>query len=58
VLDPGWYLDRILEQVRLAYAKDVVHGDLSEYNIFVSDEKVTVIHWPQYVEVEHEKAGH
>ncbi|MDF1531165.1 MAG: serine/threonine-protein kinase RIO2 [ANME-2 cluster archaeon] len=57
VLDPEWYLDRILEQMRLAYAKGVVHGDLSEYNIFVSDERVTIIDWPQYVEVEHEKAG-
>ncbi|MCK4937545.1 MAG: serine/threonine protein kinase [Methanosarcinales archaeon] len=57
VLDPEWYLDRILEQVGAAYAKGVVHGDLSEYNVFVSDEKVTVIDWPQYLEVEHEKAG-
>ena len=57
VLDPEWYLDRILEQMRVAYVKGVVHGDLSEYNIFVSDERVTVIDWPQYVEVEHEKAG-
>ncbi len=51
VVDPEWYLDKILEQVRLAYAKGVVHGDLSEYNIFVSDEGVTLIDWPQYVEV-------
>jgi RIO kinase 2 len=36
--EPGWYLDRTLEQVGLAYAKGVVHGDLSEYNVFVSDE--------------------
>ncbi len=56
VADPEWYLDRILEQVRLAYAKGVVHGDLSEYNIFVSDEGVTLIDWPQYVEVADERA--
>ncbi len=56
VAEPEWYLDRILEQVRLAYAKGVVHGDLSEYNIFVSDEEVTVIDWPQYVEVGDERA--
>ena len=55
VADPGWYLDRILEQVRLAYAKGVVHGDLSEYNIFVSDEGVTLIDWPRYVEVGDER---
>jgi RIO kinase 2 len=57
VADPEWYLDKILEQVRLAYAKGVVHGDLSEYNIFVSDEVVTVIDWPQYVEVGDERAA-
>ena len=57
VLDPEWYLDRILEQMRLAYEKGVMHGDLREYNIFVSDERVTVIDWPQYVEVEHEVLG-
>ena len=56
VADPEWYLDKILEQVRLAYAKGVVHGDLSEYNIFVSDEGVTLIDWPQYVEVGDERA--
>jgi len=33
VVDPEWYLDKILEQVRLAYAKGVVHGDLSEFCI-------------------------
>ncbi len=57
VVDPEWYLDMILEQVGLAYAKGVVHGDLSEYNVFVSDEGVTLIDWPQYVEVENERAG-
>ena len=56
VVDPEWYLDMILEQVGLAYAKGVVHGDLSEYNIFVSDEGVTLIDWPQYVELEDERA--
>lgn len=57
VVDPEWYLDMILEQVGLAYAKGVVHGDLSEYNIFVSDEGVTLIDWPQYVEVGDARAG-
>ena len=47
----------ILEQVGLTYAKGVVHGDLSEYNVFVSDEGVTLIDWPQYVEVGDAQAG-
>jgi RIO kinase 2 len=52
ILDPEWYLDRILEQIRMTFLKGIVHADLSEYNIFVSDEKVTIIDWPQCMEVE------
>lgn len=51
VAEPHWYLKSIIEQIKGAYEKGIVHGDLSEYNIFVSDEKVTIIDWPQYVEV-------
>ena len=51
VLDPEWFLDRIIEQVGSAYSRGIVHADLSEYNVFVSDEGVTIIDWPQYVEV-------
>ena len=49
VVDPGWYLDRILEQVRLAYGQGYVNGDLSEYNVIVREDGVTLIDWPQYV---------
>jgi RIO kinase 2 len=51
VIEPEWYLDRIIEQMASAYLKGVVHADLSEYNIFVSDKRVTLIDWPQYVDV-------
>ena len=47
VIEPDWYLDRIIEQMASAYSKGIVHADLSEYNIFVSDEKVTLIDWAQ-----------
>ncbi len=47
--DPGWYLDRILEQLSLAYRHGYVHGDFSEYNVMVSEAGVTVIDWPQAV---------
>ena len=56
VIEPEWYLDRIIEQIALAYSKEFVHADLSEYNIFVSDDKVTIIDWPQHVDVEQENA--
>ncbi|MCZ7398958.1 MAG: serine/threonine protein kinase [Candidatus Methanoperedens sp.] len=36
--EPDWYLDEILEQVRKAYRLGIIHGDLSEFNIFVNPE--------------------
>jgi RIO kinase 2 len=47
--DPGWYLDRIVEQLALAYKHGYVHGDFSEYNVMVSEDGVTIIDWPQAV---------
>jgi RIO kinase 2 len=48
--DPGWYLDRIVEQLALAYRHGYVHGDFSEYNVMVSESGVTIIDWPQAVQ--------
>ncbi len=48
--DPGWYLDRIIEQLVLAYRCGYVHGDFSEYNVMVSESGVTIIDWPQAVQ--------
>ncbi|MDR2943756.1 MAG: serine/threonine protein kinase [Methanosarcinales archaeon] len=56
VLDPDWYLDEILSQIRLVYSKGIIHNDLSEYNIFVSDEGVQLIDWPQYITKDHPHA--
>jgi len=56
VLDPEWYLDEILKQIRLVYGKGIIHNDLSEYNIFVSDEGVQFIDWPQYITKDHPHA--
>ncbi|BAI61537.1 putative serine/threonine kinase [Methanocella paludicola SANAE] len=47
--DPQWYLDRIIEQLELAYRNGYVHGDFSEYNVMVSESGVTIIDWPQAV---------
>ena len=56
VLDPEWYLDEILRQIRLIYSKGIIHNDLSEYNIFVSDTGVQIIDWPQYITKDHPQA--
>ncbi len=44
-------LDKIIETLKIAYQKvEIVHGDLSEYNVLL-DENYTpyIIDWPQYV---------
>jgi RIO kinase 2 len=54
--DPQWFLDEILRQLKLAYAKGIIHADMSEYNTFVHEEGVQLIDWPQYVEPSHPHA--
>jgi len=49
LLDPEWHLDEILKQVKVIYSMGVIHADLSEFNIFVSEEGVQIIDWPQYI---------
>ena len=49
LVDPEWYLNKILDQVKLSYDQGYVNGDLSEYNVIVSENFVTIIDWPQYV---------
>ncbi|MEA3281059.1 MAG: RIO1 family regulatory kinase/ATPase [Euryarchaeota archaeon] len=56
VNDPDWFLDMILEQIKKTYAAGFIHSDLSEYNVFVSPDGVTLIDWPGYVTATHPQA--
>jgi len=56
LIDPEWYLDEILKQVKIAYSLGIIHADLSEYNIFASEDGVQLIDWPQYITPEHPQA--
>lgn len=56
LIDPEWYLDEILKQVKITYSMGIIHADLSEYNIFASEEGVQLIDWPQYITPEHPQA--
>jgi RIO kinase 2 len=49
-------LDLILAELRTAYEAGYVHADMSEYNVFVTREGVTVFDWPQAVPTDHENA--
>ena len=49
-------LELVLEEMAAAYRAGYVHADMSEYNVFVSSEGVTVFDWPQAVPTDHENS--
>ncbi|WP_178915937.1 serine/threonine-protein kinase RIO2 [Natronomonas gomsonensis] len=49
-------IDLICEEMAAAYGAGYVHADMSEYNVFVSSEGVTIFDWPQAVPTEHENS--
>jgi RIO kinase 2 len=49
-------LDLILREVAAAYRAGYVHADMSEYNVAVGEEGVTVFDWPQAIATDHENA--
>ena len=58
-LDPAQavgVLDLVLREATLAHEAGYVHADLSEYNVFVSEDGVTVFDWPQAVPTDHDNA--
>jgi len=52
---PG-VLDLLVEEMTTAYHEGWVHADMSEYNVFVGEDGVTVFDWPQAVSTDHENA--
>ena len=49
-------LDLLLSELRTAYGEGFVHADMSEYNVFISSEGITIFDWPQAVPTDHENA--
>jgi len=58
LVHPRQVLNQILEQVRATYQDaQMVHGDLSEYNIFINQsEQVILFDWPQWQPTSHPNA--
>ncbi len=55
---PKKVLEQIIQQIHLAYQKaELIHGDLSEYNVFVDEkEQITLFDWPQWQPITHPNA--
>ncbi|WP_433626924.1 serine/threonine-protein kinase RIO2 [Halomicrococcus sp. NG-SE-24] len=49
-------LDLILREMAKAYELGYVHADMSEYNVFVASDGITIFDWPQAVDTDHENA--
>ncbi len=54
--EPDWYLNEILGEIRKAFRLGIIHGDVSEFNIFVSPQGIEIIDWPQYITTAHTNA--
>ncbi|MFB6153718.1 MAG: serine/threonine-protein kinase RIO2 [Halodesulfurarchaeum sp.] len=49
-------LDLVLAEIAAAYEAGFVHADVSEYNVFVDTDGVTLFDWPQAVPTDHANA--
>ena len=49
-------LELVLEEMTAAYRAGYVHADMSEYNVFVASDGVTLFDWPQAVPTDHENS--
>ncbi|NHJ46940.1 MAG: hypothetical protein FK733_04050 [Asgard group archaeon] len=50
--EPGEMLDEIIEELKLMYQKArIIHGDFSEYNILVHNNKPVTIDFPQAIDM-------
>jgi RIO kinase 2 len=49
-------LDLVLREMQSAYEAGYVHADMSQYNVFVDTEGITLFDWPQAVPADHPNA--
>lgn len=56
--DPREFLETLLNEIKKAYRGGVVHADLSEYNILVSQRGPVIFDWPQWLPRSHPSAIH
>ncbi|QSG07707.1 serine/threonine-protein kinase RIO2 [Halapricum desulfuricans] len=49
-------LEMVLREIQTAYQEGYVHADISEYNVFVASDGITIFDWPQAVPTDHENS--
>lgn len=49
-------LDLVLQEMARAYDEGLVHADMSEYNVAISENGIAVFDWPQAVSTDHDNA--
>lgn len=49
-------LGLILDEMASAYEAGLVHADMSEYNVAVGEQGITIFDWPQAVPTDHDNA--
>ncbi|MCS3924857.1 RIO kinase 2 [Methanosalsum natronophilum] len=54
--NPENILNIILSQIKRLHQMGIIHSDISEYNIFLSEKGIKIIDWPQYVTCDHPHA--
>ena len=50
-------LGLILQEMETAYEEGYVHADMSEYNLFIDSDGITIFDWPQAVPTDHENSA-
>ena len=52
--NPKEILNKIFDQIKIAYEENIVNGDVSEYNIILDkNNNIWIIDWPQAVTLDH-----
>lgn len=54
--DPSKFLETLLDEVKKAYQAGIIHADLSEFNILVSQMGPVIFDWPQWISRNHPSA--
>jgi RIO kinase 2 len=55
--EPNAILTEIIETVKLIFRScDIIHADLSEFNILITPDQAIIIDWPQWISTKHPNA--